>query len=155
MQVEDISTKEEITFCVNMYIKQNDFSFLNVDKKKAFDNLDLAVRRRKFVKTLKRDKEIVAWIYADVLNSLHMSNRGLQQVYYSSSLSGAAAYRAIKILHTELVNHAVKEKYELVVSPGSHMDETNIFPKILEKLGWQRRGHIAIYKTIYYEPQVV
>jgi len=154
MNIHNISTKEEIEFCINMYAKQNDFSFLNVDNKKAFDNLNLAIRRKKFVKILKKDDEIVAWIYADNMASLHVSNKGFQQLYYCSNLSGNAAYRAVKLLHIELLNYAIENKYELVVSPGSHLDENNIFTKILEKLGWERRGHLAIYKTRYYNQLV-
>jgi hypothetical protein len=150
MVICNITKKEEIVECVDMYIKQNDFSFLDVSRKVAIANLDLATRRHKFIKILKDDNQIVAWIFANDLGSLHLNHKGLQQLYYCSILKGTAAYRAIKLLHQELINYAIANEYDLIVSPGSHLDEKQVFTKILEKIGWERRGHLALYKTKYY-----
>jgi hypothetical protein len=141
--IDKIKLFHEIAYCVNMYANLNDFTFLPIDRNLAIQNLALAVRRQKFVRVLKQDNQIVTWIYADVGNSLHMTERILQQQYYCSTLTGTKAFRAVQILHEELLKYAKENKYDIVFSNGSHMDEKYVFTRMLEKLGWQRRGYVA------------
>jgi hypothetical protein len=141
--IDKIKLFDEIAYCVNMYASLNDFTFLPIDRKLAVQNLSLAVRRQKFIRVLKQDNQIVAWIYADVGNSLHMNEKVLQQQYYCSTLAGTKAFRAVQILHEELLKYAKENKYDIVFSNGSHMDEKYVFTRMLEKLGWQRRGYVA------------
>lgn len=149
-KVSNISTKAELEYCIDAYTKYNDFSFLPVDRDFAIKNLDLAVRRQRFVRVLKMDDKIVSWIFADSAKSAHMKTNILQQYYYFSELQGVAAYRSVKMLHDSLIDYAEKMGYELILSPGSHLDEDHTFTRILEKLGWERRGYIGIYKTSHY-----
>jgi hypothetical protein len=146
MILSEIKTLAEVAICVDMYLKLNDYSFLPADRNLAIQNLSMFVRRKKFVRTLVRDEKIVAWIYASPCSSSHMSEKIIQQNYYCSNLQGVSAFRAVKILHEALIEYAIKLKADLVVSPGSHLDEENRFVKILEKIGWNRRGYIAVYK---------
>jgi hypothetical protein len=142
-EISKILTRAEIEYCIDSYIKHNDFSFLPVDRDCAIVNLNLAVRRQKFVRVLKENDQIIAWIYADIGKSLHMHEKILQQYYYCSDLTGTKAFKAVKILHEELLEYAKENKYDMVFSLGSHLDEKYIFTRMLEKLGWQRRGYIA------------
>jgi hypothetical protein len=148
--IAQITTLKEVEYCVDMYLSQNDYTFLSADRDLAIMNLSLAVRRKKFVRVLKMDDKIVSWIFADKGNSLHMKTNILQQYYYCSELKGIQAYRSVKLLHNALIDYAEKMGYELIMSPGSHLDEDYTFTRILEKLGWLRRGHISIYKTSHY-----
>ncbi len=136
-----------------MYLALNDYSFLPADRNFAIQNLSLSVRRKKFVRALvDEDDKIVSWIFADSNNSLHMKTNILQQYYYCSNLKGIAAFKSVKILHDALIDYAEKMGYEIVMSPGSHLDEDHTFTRILEKLGWERRGYVGIYKTSHYKP---
>lgn len=146
MIVSEIKTMNEIKYCVDMYYAQNDFSFLNVDKQLAIKNLETCVRRKKFVRILYKDNIIVSWIYANQLTSQHMSESILLQNYYCSVLKGTSAVRSLKLLHNEMISYAKENKYQICMSNGSHLDENNTFAKILERLGWIRRGYVAIYK---------
>lgn len=150
MNISLIKTNSEIEYCIDMYLAQNDFLFLKANRALSIKNLTLAVKRKRFVRVLKEAETIVAWIYADTYNSLHLDCKALQQYYYCSNLKGIKAFKAVKLLHEELVDYAIENKYEFVLSPGSHLDLDFIFVKILEKLGWERRGYTAIYKTPYY-----
>ncbi len=143
MKLEDIKTSVEIKECIEAYSKLNDYSFLPGDKDFLFKNLSLAIRRKRFFKLLKENDKIVAWLYADVSNSLHIKEKILQQYYYYSSLSGVKSFRAIQLFHEELLSYAAKNNYTLVISTGSHLDEKYVFTRMLEKLGWDRRGYIA------------
>lgn len=145
-----IKTNRDIQTCIDLYSKLNDFSFLPVDRDYAIKNLDLAIRQKKFVRVLKMNDEIVSWIFADKAKSAHMKTNILQQYYYFSKLEGIAAYKSVKMLHDALIDYAEKMGYELILSPGSHLDEDYTFTRILEKLGWERRGYIGVYKTSHY-----
>lgn len=149
--INRIISLKEIETCVDMYLALNDYSFLPANRELAIKNLSLAVRRNKFVRVLKMNDKIVSWIYADSGTSSHMSTNIIQQFYYCSELKGIAAYKSIKILHEALIDYAEKRGYHLVISPGSHFDEDYTFTRILEKLGWERRGYIAVYKTSHYK----
>jgi hypothetical protein len=143
MILSKIYTKDEIQYCVDMYAALNDYSFLPVVKSTAVKNLTSAVRRQKFVRVLKESNKIVAWLYADTGISLHMNERVLQQFYYCSDLTGTKAFKAVRALHEELLEYAKLNGYTIVFSPGSHFDEKYVFTRMLEKLGWERRGYIA------------
>jgi hypothetical protein len=139
-------TLEEIHFCVDMYLKLNDETFIPADKDLAYSNLMNLVRRNKFVRMAVKDGKIVGWIYACVGLNLHTKDKILQQSYFCSNQSGILAARIIKFLHEELIKEAKRLDIKLVMSTGSHFDEDNTFTKILEKYGWERKGYIAIKK---------
>jgi hypothetical protein len=150
MNISKIKTNEDVIECVNMYFDQNDHLFLEANFRIAVKNLDIIIRRNKFVRILKESDKIVAWMYADTYKSLHSDFKAIQQYYYCSTLKGTKAFKAVKLLHEDLVKYAIENKYEFVMSPGSHLDPDYTFTRILEKLGWERRGYIALYKTPYY-----
>lgn len=150
MKLANIYYTSQIKECVEMYISMND-SEIDFNKDFAIQNLAMAVRRKRFVRMLLDDSDkILAWIYADTGTNLHSTDKIIQQYYYCSKLKGTSAFKAVKILHQELINYAEQHKYEIIISPGSHMDESYVFTRILEKLGWIRRGYLAIYKTSHY-----
>lgn len=151
MLIKNIKETKEVEHCVDMYLALNDYSFMPANREIAIKNLSLAVRRNKFVKVLKMNDKIVSWIYADSGASLHMSTNIIQQFYYCSELKGPAAYKSVKLLHDALIDYAEKKGYELIISSGSHFDKDYTFTRILEKLGWERRGYIAVYKTSHYK----
>jgi hypothetical protein len=45
-----------------------------------------------------------------------------------------------------MIEEAKRLDIHLAMSTGSHLDENNTFTKILERYGWERRGHVAIKK---------
>ena len=77
MKLLEVRTIKEIETCVDMYISLN--NFLPTDRKVAISNLSLAVRRKKFVRTLHKSDRIVAWIYADIIHMQHASDKILYQ----------------------------------------------------------------------------
>ncbi len=139
-------SREDISRCIDMYLSQNDYSFLPADRDVAYRNLDQAVRRNRFVRMYVKDGEILGWIYGLVNTNLHSDERMLQQIYFTSNQSGLSAARIVKVLHEELALEAQRLGINIVVSAGSHLDEDNTFTKLLEKFGWERRGHIAVKK---------
>jgi hypothetical protein len=123
----------------------NDFSFLNVDYNNAFKHLLHFTKSGKFVMMkVDNDDNIVAWILALKTQSYHSAEPMLQQVYYASSRKGVKAYRDVVDLHEAMIEEAQRVGLPMVISQGSHLDEDNTFSRILEKNGWERRGHTAL-----------
>lgn len=144
MWIDTIKTKEEVEYCVQMYYDLNDHDFIDVDFDTSFKTLFQLVRLKKFVRVLKQEEKIIAWIYAEKVKIAHMAYPVLQQMYYASNQTGIKAARCVKLLHQELIKHAEEINVNTILSPGSHMDPNFVFAKILEKDGWERRGFLAI-----------
>lgn len=145
MWIDTIKTKEEVEYCVQMYLDLNDSEFIDADFDTSFKTLFQLVRLKKFVRVLKQEEEeIIAWIYAEKVKIAHMAYPVLQQMYYASNQTGIKAARCVKLLHRELITHAKEINIDTILSPGSHMDSNFVFAKILEKDGWERRGFLAI-----------
>jgi len=147
MRIDIIKNNEEIEECVQMYYDLNDHDFLDADIDTAIKNLFKIVRIKRFVRVVRDENDkIIAWIYAEKIRLLHMNYDVMQQIYYASNQTGLKAARCIKLLHNELIDYAISRNLNTIISPGSHLDPDFIFAKILEKQGWDRRGHIAIKK---------
>lgn len=144
-------TSEELRLCINCYSKNNDSSFLPFDFDKSFSELSTASRSGKYVKVADSGGLIVGWMYAAQVSLQHVKQSIIQQMYFSSELSGVPAYRLVVQMHNDLIDYAESKGIQLVVSAGSHMDESNTFVKILEKNGWDRRGYTAVWKTSHYK----
>lgn len=153
MIISRIAAKAEVEECVDLYLKRNDHEFLSASKKVAIENLDRIVRRNKYVRIIKSENRIIAWLYADISPVQHCDRRILQQNYFATNEEGVTAYRVIKLLHEDLYQFALEHEFHVVISPGSHLDPSNTFVRILEKLGWERRHYVALKKTpLYFEP---
>ena len=147
MRVDFIRRREDVEACIDLYMSMTESTFLEIHREYAIKGLDLAARRRQYIRVLKDGDEIVAFLVAFDLHSLHTKHRILNQSYYGSKLSGVKAFKAVMILHDDLFEYAVDNKYDLVMAQSSHEDPTFVYSRILEKLKWERRGHLAIKKT--------
>lgn len=145
--ISKIRSLSDIEECVNLYYNLNDHSFIAVSKEESIRRLSQKVRQQKFVRTLLDDNDkIVAWIYCDIAKPDHSTEPQFQQMYYASNLIGIQAYKAVIKLHEAMIEESKRLKVNLLVSYGSHMDESYTFTRILEKNGWSRRGYVAVYK---------
>jgi hypothetical protein len=145
MRIIKPRTLEDVVICVEMYANLNDHSFVKISKERSLRYLLQACKQNKFVRILlNQQDEIEAWIYADVFMPFHSDEKMLQQIYYASNKEGVKAYRHVVSLHEAMLDEARLRNISLAISQGSHMDETNVFSRILEKSGWERRGHTAL-----------
>lgn len=140
---DKLRTTADIAACVDLYRALSDEAFITSDRNSAIRNLWALVRQRRFVRCIRRNGVIEAWIYADRVHLPHRATPHFQQIYYASSVSGIRAARYVVALHDIAAEYAKAEGYDLITSPGSHMDPDNVFARILEKNGWQRRGYLA------------
>jgi hypothetical protein len=147
--IRKIRNIKELNICVDMYLSLNDESFLPASRSESIKSFkSLLTIPGVFIRVLEYDSKIVAWIYARPVKLDHLNHNVLQQIYYASSLSGIKAVKAVQMLHQSMYEEALKKKIPYVTSPGSHLDESFTFVRILEKYGWERRGFLAIKKVI-------
>lgn len=144
MNIDICKSIKDIRYCVDMYYDLNDHSFLEVSKEQSYKNLLTLCKRNRFVRVLKHNNIIIAWIYADIVVPLYYDKKVYQQLFYASDQTGIKAYKSVVMLHDELIKEAINKEIKVIISQGSHMDEDYTFTKILEKNGWDRRGYIAI-----------
>lgn len=140
-----LTSTKDIYTCIDMYISKNDYTFLPADRAVACSALASFLKANDFIRVLEEDDNIYAWCLFKQVRVPHMPVDVFQQVYFASSAEGLKAVRAIHLLHDAAVEEARRRNLKYVTSAGSHMDEKNVFVRILERHGWLRRGHIAVY----------
>lgn len=126
-----------------MYLALNDESFMGTSRAHALANLWTHVRLKHFVRCLRHDGQIVAWILAVPMQHEHADYVVLQQLYYASNQTGLRAAKCVLLLHDALYAHALTTDCKYVLSMGSPYDEANVFSRLLERAGWTRRGYAA------------
>jgi hypothetical protein len=145
MKIIQPISEQQLQFCTNMYISQNDPSFISVDIQFCYENIIKHWKSLNYIKLIIDNNQIVGFIMASPLSSKHSRDKFMLQEYYCTNLTGFKAARAVKLAHQDLIEYSKKNKFKFVISQGSHMDENHTFTKLLEKFGWQRRGHVAKY----------
>ena len=151
IHLQKYKDKKEIIKCIELYANYNDNNFIAVDRKKSALKLEEKILQNHFFFLIKDEEEIVGWVLAEQLKHPFSSHTFLQQTFYMSNLNGIKSARAIVIVHEELIRIAELYKIDIVLTVGSFYDEKNVFTRILEKKGWSRRGHTAIWKTSHYK----
>lgn len=147
MAVGYLRNDADIAACVDMYRSLSDESFMETSREAAIRNLSKLVRMKRFVRCIRDNDKIIAWIYADGVRLLHTDKPNFQQFYYASSVTGIKAARCVTTLHREMVAFGQLHGFHLMVSAGSHLDPEFVFARLLERDGWDRRGHCAAIKT--------
>jgi hypothetical protein len=132
--------------CIDLYYNINDHSFAFVDKNESLKNLYQLYLKKEFIRVIKKDNKIIAWILCIKNKPLHSANNHLQQIYYACSEKGFLAYKCVVVLHNAMIEEAKRIRINELISQGSHLDDNNVFAKILERNGWSRRGYLASYR---------
>ena len=146
--LKKISTKEDILKCVRHYISNPhiDTNFLPADESMSFINLKGHVIRKAYAKMATDETgNVLAWLLAEKMRFQFCPLPSYKQLFYSCNEHGVKAVKLLRLLHDDLIETARSENQRMVVSGGSWNDEHNVFAKILEKYGWERRGYLAIF----------
>lgn len=147
------ATVPETVMCFHRYAEMDDW--WPVTTKAAYSFAAAAVTSKMFLRVAEDNGAIVGFLYAEPAELVHMPFQIYQQKYYCSWCPGAKAVRAAKMLHNALFDFAEARGYWMVMSTGSHFDETHRFTKLLERFGWERRGYVAARKTANYRPEAL
>jgi hypothetical protein len=116
-----------------------------VDRAWCIKNMKELWFRKKFIRVV-RNPQIIAFIIGDMTAWAHAKERCFSQSYYCSNVHGIVAYRCMEILHKEMEIEARRLKSQFVMSSGRFDDTRCVFSRILEKLGWERYGILALKK---------
>jgi hypothetical protein len=146
--LDNPSSRQDIIDCVEIYVAKD--QWIPVSKKESLTNLYTAWKTGKFLKVVKDNDKIIAWLHASITRPQHQDFPSYYQHYCCTNSTAIKNYKAIKLLHAALIQQAEEEEIPLIYSGGSHLDETLIFPRILEKLGWDRRGYLCTWTTSHY-----
>lgn len=139
---------QDIKDCVEIYHQLNDHSFIDMSVEESIRTISMFARQNKFIRVKKVDNETVAWIMCEKTKPYHQTEFQLQQVYYASKRSGIAAYKDVIDLHDAMIKEAKDKNIPIVISTGSHMDPENTFTRILARVGWERRGYVALRRLV-------
>jgi len=143
MIVRKLLNITELEICVDLYIKLNDETFIPASRRRSLERIHELVKGGSFFRVLEDDGKIRAWILANRVKPDHVDQVIFIQHYYGSDLMGVKAAKAVKMLHEALIEEAIRLNVSRVMSTGNHLDEANVFTRILEKSGWDRRGYVA------------
>lgn len=138
---------DDITACVDLYMAINEESFLHIDRAYSIKTLSLALQQGRFFRIkLNQEGKVEAWIIAIINRTYHDPEPFLQQIYYCSINKGVKAYRDVVELHTSMEQEALRLNISTIKATGNHSDTSNVYARILEKIGWERRGYLCIKK---------
>ena len=145
-----ISNDEELKELVKLQMMYfNDTSFIPMDFASSFISFKKGLSHGGYARIIRNNQEIIGWICAQKVKVSYSKYDILNQIMYCCLSDGIEALQALKLSHQGLVDYAEASKIPYVMSASSHFDEDNRLAIILEKLGWQRRGYLAVYKTSY------
>ncbi len=141
--------KEDLHTCIQMY-----FNWANsypIDYDSCFKNIQYNWQRKKFLRVIRRNEKIVAWIFADKHKFFHSDEIFFIQHYYCSNYFGILATKFLIMLHDEMIKEASKSNIKYCMSCCRFDDTRFTLSRILEKIGWQRHG----YQAVAYVPDLI
>ena len=97
--ITSLYSLNDIEACVDMYRALSDEEFMPTSREVAIHNLWKLVRMKKFVRCIRKESKIIAWMYADKAQLLHTDYPVFQQMYYASNQSSLLAARCVVQLH--------------------------------------------------------
>lgn len=154
MHIETIKSAKDVVTCVDMYLSLNDESFLPADRDVAIERVMRVARAKYYFRVVRDGGKIVAALVAAPDYNLHSAIRIFKQIYYVGSLGGVKAYRAVQLLHEDMFQFASERGYDVAISQGSPFDPANVFARMLERAGWERKHYLCIKKTPRYAAEL-
>lgn len=143
MVVDIIRNMSDVNACVSLYASVYKPDGLTLDTDKGSETLKRKARSD-FTRVVREGSEIIAWINAAEANLPWVSERIFQQNYFASKTSKLKAVKCVKLLHDAMEEYAISKQFDIVMSIGSHQDESCVFSRILEKHGWERQGFLSM-----------
>ena len=141
LNVESPSSFEDFQRCAQMYY---DYASDFVPKSAAvFCKWLQCLRPAGGVSVCRYKGEIIAFIAYGKRQLEFHNTFVVQQLFFCSDTGPIMAVRATRLLHAEMVTWGRRNRCSLALSAGSHEAESDVFLRILEKDGWQRKGYLC------------
>lgn len=104
-----------------------------------------SIRRKDPVAFIYKNNEVVGGVIATISEFMLFEGPLIVQSIYTSKLKGYEAVLAVKLAHRFLVEYGRRKGLYAAMSTCGAQDVDCHLTRILEKDGWQRQGHTAIF----------
>lgn len=150
MQLIKARNISDIKDSVELYCDQETDEIIETNKTVSFNNL-ITESKRSFYRVLIDDSgKLVGWVLAYKVQNQFNGYMELQQQFYTSIYAGIKAYKAVMLVHEELIKYAELYKIPVVTSHCSHNDSNFTLCRMLSKSGWLTRGYMAYWRTSWH-----
>lgn len=147
MNIRKPVNREELIRCVEIYSALNDEDFIPSNYKASLSSIIKHWKTGEFIRVIEKGDEIIGFITAEVHVLRHCAHKQLEQTYYVTNQQGFTAARAVILAHQELIKYGEEIGVPIITSHCSHLDETRVLCRILQKNGWKVKGHVAVWRT--------
>lgn len=145
--IRELQSIGELQECVRRSSERYPDDVFPIDPLLAYTSLRNMIQQRAFFRIIERDKEIVAWGIATIINPvIYNRSKALSQHFYQGFLSGFSAVKCMRMFHKEMVLHAVDKKIPVCMST-SLLNNKALFHRILERDGWEHYRGGMIFKV--------
>lgn len=142
---------KELSELIKLQMQEFNGDFIPLDFASSFISFKKSIAFGGYLRVIKdSENNIVGWIAAQQTKMPYSKIPVLNQCHYNCILTGMEAIRCLELSHKGLIDYAEAAKIPIVMSCSSHFDEKNLLARILEKMGWQRKGYAAIWRTSHH-----
>jgi hypothetical protein len=143
IEIGPVRSGKEALDCVRMYIRQNDTGLVEVSEGTALNNLLGAHRSGAFLRVARDQDGLAAWLLADSGRPSWGDYRVIKQQFYACDRTGYRAFICLRELHASMVEEGRRIGARYAYASNSWYDDKLQYARMLELLGWSRRGHFA------------
>jgi len=157
LTIRDLKDYDELEHCIQMSIPMNTDTIFPYDLFYLKSNLFMLWKSKCLFKVIEYNNRIIAWGVAKIVApQIYNKDKQVTQIIYQCSNKGISAVKALRLFHTIMIDWAVDNRIGRCVT-SSTRDDADVFYRILEKVGWIRKGGILIYllDNPNYEPSAI
>lgn len=156
MLLREIQYKDEYAQCVKMHMAWNDW--LCQDYKTCLSYITMMKQTKQYVRVVVDEgKEnrvytgrVLGYMIGGPTVQIYTPFKWFSQIMCYVDVKGPSGVRVLKMLHDDLFKYGEDHGFPIVNSVCSHLDEELKFSKVLERMGWERRGYMAAKATKHY-----
>ena len=155
--IRDLKDYDELEYCITMSIPMNTDTIFPYDLFYLKSNLFMLWKSGCLFKIIENNDEIVAWGVAKIVApQVYNRDKQVTQIIYQSKAKGILAVKSLLAFHEAMIQYAIENKIGRCVT-SSVRDNYDVFCRILEKVGWIRKGSTLIYllDNPNYEPSAI
>jgi hypothetical protein len=141
--IRNVTSLNDIEACIQLYLETYDTSFIPVSIEYSRRVLIDHVRKRNFLKVYEEKGRIIAALMAGVMRLQFYDQPVLRVIYYCTNQKGFKSAYLVKIMHESMLSY---EGVSMILAESSPLDTNQKLVRILEKYGWERKGHVALWR---------
>ena len=149
LTVRDLRDYDELEHCIELGIPLNTDTIFPYDLFYLKSNLFMIWKSGCLFKVIENNNEsnnkIIAWGVAKIVApQVYNRDKQVTQIIYQCKAKGILAVKSLLVFHESMIQYAIENKIGRCVT-SSVRDNYDVFCRILEKVGWIRKGSTLIY----------